>query len=674
TYLLNPPDLQTINPTSGPEPGGTSVTLTGTDFQSGATVSFGGNAATNVTFVNSTSITCDTPAGTGTADVVITNPDTQSDTLAGAFTYVPPPTVTSINPSSGPITGGTPVTITGTDFQSGATVTIGASPATNVAFVNATTLTCDTPAGAAGAADVVVTNPDSQADTLAGAFTFVPPPTVSSINPVSGPTAGGTSVTITGTDFVSGATVTIGGNPATNVAFVNATTITCDTPAGTAGTADVTVTNPDTQADTLAGAFTYVPPPSLTSINPTSGPTAGGTNVTLTGTDFQNGATVTIGGNPCTNYNYAGVPTTITCDTPAGSVGPADVVITNPDTQTDTLTGGFTYVPPPVLTTINPTTGPTAGGTAVTLTGSAFQNGATVTIGGSACTNYNYAGIPTQIQCDTPTGLVGPANVVVTNPDTQFSTLANGFIYTASPWVPTSTASAPTAGGGHTAVWTGREMIVWGGYDWATTATNSGGRYDPVTDSWTATSTSGAPQGVFWHTAVWSGKEMIVWGGNNVAVTVATGGRYDPVGNSWAATTSTGAPAARYTHVAVWTGRVMIVWAGWGGSYFNTGGRYDPIANAWTATSTAGAPSIRNDNPAVWTGKEMIVWGGRSGGSNRVNTGGRYDPISDTWTATSTTGAPTARNNHTAVWTGTEMIVWAGEDGAFVNTGGRYDP
>ena len=98
-------------------------------------------------------------------------------------------------------------------------------------------------------------NPDSQSDTLAGGYTYVapaPPPTVSSVSPNSGPTAGGTAVTINGTDFVSGATVKFGATAATGVTFVSSTTITATTPAHAAGDVDVEVENPDSQVGTLS--------------------------------------------------------------------------------------------------------------------------------------------------------------------------------------------------------------------------------------------------------------------------------------------------------------------------------------------------------------------------------------------------------------------------------------
>ena len=94
-------------------------------------------------------------------------------------------------------------------------------------------------------------------------------------------------------------------------------------------------------------------------------------------------------------------------------------------------------------------------------------------------------------------------------------------------WTPTSLTNAPTARIAHTAVWTGSKMIVWGGLqDYY--GLNTGGIYDPTTDTWTATSTTNAPAGRYYHTAVWTGSRMIVWGGYSAGTGLNTGGVYDP--------------------------------------------------------------------------------------------------------------------------------------------------
>lgn len=226
----------------------------------------------------------------------------------------------------------------------------------------------------------------------------------------------------------------------------------------------------------------------------------------------------------------------------------------------------------------------------------------------------------------------------------------------------------------HTAVWTGTEMIVWGGS--CIGYVNTGGRYNPSTDTWAATSTgANVPSGRYYHTAVWTGTEMIVWGGYDVTSNyVSSGGRYNPSTDTWTATAMGGAcPTARLTHTAVWTGTRMIIWGGYNSSYVNTGGQYDPSADSWTKTSTGtNCPALRGAHTAVWTGTRMIVWGG-AGASGNVNSGGLYNASANSWATTSTgTNCPSARDNHTAIWTGTVMIIWGGNGGT--NTGGRYNP
>ena len=103
-----------------------------------------------------------------------------------------------------------------------------------------------------------------------------------------------------------------------------------------------------------------------------------------------------------------------------------------------------------------------------------------------------------------------------------------------------------------------------------------------------------------------------------------TGGRYNPSTDTWIATSTTNAPTARDSHTAVWTGGEMIVWGGYDGGRLNTGRRYNPGTDSWRATSTTNAPTARDHHTAVWTGGEMIVWGGAGIDSQTVNTGGRY--------------------------------------------------
>jgi len=278
---------------------------------------------------------------------------------------------------------------------------------------------------------------------------------------------------------------------------------------------------------------------------------------------------------------------------------------------------------------------------------------------------------------DAPTAVWTGTEMIVWGGDNG-SYLNSGGRYNpgADSWTATSTTNAAAGRIEHRAVWTGSEMIFWGGYfyDGNQHYLNTGGRYNPSTDSWTATSTTNVPTGRYSHTAVWTGTEMVVCGGTDFQSYFNTGGRYNPSSDSWALTSTINAPSGRASHTAVWTGSEMIVW---GGGFSNTGARYNPGTDNWVSTSTVNAPSVRGAHAAIWTGSEMIVWGGRDpGGSNEFLTnGGRYNPGTDSWITTSDE-APSARSNHTAVWTGSEMIVWGGQFGyrSYLNSGGTYTP
>ncbi len=164
---------QSLSPTSGPISGGTVVTISGNNFQSGSTVTFGGRNGW-VFSLSTTSIRVLTPAhAAGTVSVVVTSRNGRQATLANSFTYKnPAPAISSISPATGLTTGGTPLTLSGNNFVSGAKVTIGGSAAT-VASVSATSIRITTPVHTAGAASVVVSNPDLQSATLGNGFTYV---------------------------------------------------------------------------------------------------------------------------------------------------------------------------------------------------------------------------------------------------------------------------------------------------------------------------------------------------------------------------------------------------------------------------------------------------------------------------------------------------------------------
>ena len=269
----------------------------------------------------------------------------------------PAPTVSGILPTSGPIGGGTVVTISGTGFLSNPGVKFGGVSATNVS-ATATSITGTAPGHAAGKVDVVVTNSDGQSATLTQAFTYsLPAPTISSVSPNSGPTTGGTPVTIIGTSFQTGATVTFGALPATNVVVVSATSITANTPLGPATqqlAVDVSVTNPDSTKATATGGFTYtVPALAVISITPNTALPAGATGaapttVTIFGAGFTTAlaSSVTVGGVAATNVQVID-PVTIHATVPVHAAGTGDVVVTVGGSSA-TLHNGFSWQNAPV--------------------------------------------------------------------------------------------------------------------------------------------------------------------------------------------------------------------------------------------------------------------------------------------------------------------------------------
>lgn len=245
-------------------------------------------------------------------------------------------------------------------------------------------------------------------------------------------------------------------------------------------------------------------------------------------------------------------------------------------------------------------------------------------------------------------------------------------------WTPIDATAAPAGRERHTAVWTGATMIVYGGEAGppCDIPLGDGAAYDPGTDGWQPLPLPpGGSDPRSDHTAVWTGSEMIVWGGRTSADVGQCihdvrddGWVYDPDPGTWAALPS--GPPGRYRHTAVWTGSDMIVWGGATPallspdpvSAIGDGARFRPAANAWLPMSTSPAMLERYDHTAVWSGNEMIVWGGRAieqvPGYDVGN--GRYDPVDDAWRTVTDQGEPPLNSDHAAIWTGSAMIVWGG--------------
>jgi hypothetical protein len=219
--------------------------------------------------VSSTSISATTGAhAAGVTDVIVTNADGQSFNDSAAYTFLqPPPAVSGFVPATGSTNGGNAVVIAGANFLPNPIVRFGGVAAT-VTGATPVSISVLTPAQSSGPADLSVSNSDGQSGSAPTAFNYIAPtpaPTLISLSSLTGPTAGGASVTLTGTNFVSGAAVSFGGVAATNVTVSSGSTIVAQTPPHSAGTVNVTVTNPDGQSATLAGAIPLLLNPSFES-------------------------------------------------------------------------------------------------------------------------------------------------------------------------------------------------------------------------------------------------------------------------------------------------------------------------------------------------------------------------------------------------------------------------
>ncbi len=252
------PRITLLSPAVGPAAGGTTVTIDGSDFRSGAIVRFGNQAAT-VLSLTSTRIVALTPAQTpGVVALSVVNSDGQGVQLAHAFTYqAAAPAITSIAPIQGPVSGNTDITITGANFQPGVSVSMDGLTAT-VVSVTATRVVVRTPARRAGVVGLILTNPDSQSASRASAYTYVDGgPAITHVLPPRGPMAGGNTITIVGSGL-DNATVSFGGAAASVVSRATSMMVV-RVPAHAAGEVDVVV-SADGLSSTAARAYTFEDP------------------------------------------------------------------------------------------------------------------------------------------------------------------------------------------------------------------------------------------------------------------------------------------------------------------------------------------------------------------------------------------------------------------------------
>ncbi len=399
------PTVTAIQPTSGGATGATAV-------------NFGSVPASLTVYSDTAIVATAPPQAAGVVDITVTTPSgTSATSTADRFTYAtgPAPVVKSLTPASGSTAGGSTVTISGTSFTNATDVSFGSVAATSFTVLSETLIVAVAPAQAAGTVDVRVTTPSGTSAIVTAdqfSYTTVQAPVVTGISPTSGSTVGGAVVTVTGSNFTGATSVYFGTTAATSFVIHSDTLITAVAPARAAGTVDVRETTPEgTSTPSTADQFTYLaaPAPSVTGLTPTSGSTGGGTVVTITGSGFSAATAVSFGTKPATAYTVHS-DSVITATAPPQAAGIVDITVTTPSGTSAVVTADrFTYTaaPTPTVTSVTPASGPTAGGTLVTIFGTNLAGATSVSFGTAT-------GAIAAIYSDTAIVAVAPAHAAGT--------------------------------------------------------------------------------------------------------------------------------------------------------------------------------------------------------------------------------------------------------------------
>ncbi len=352
-FYTDAPKISTVQPAAGPTVGGTEATVYGSGFAPGIELFVGKGQASVTELINSTELRISTPPGeAGKADVKAVT-EHGSSTLPGAFVYTDDQgqastKILSIAPPSGPVAGGQTVTIVATGLVSkdDTTVLFGNKLAQLISVdPTAHTVLLKTPKGnKAGPVEVKLLTTKGSDSAKAG-YDYSQTLQLNSIAPAFGPPDGNTKVVLKGSGFAMGTpTVKIGALPAATVVVVSDSELQAVTPAGSPGYVNVSVQIGEEKA-TLANGFAYTGKNlALHVVYPATGSQAGGTLVNVHGSGFSHKMQVLFAGKPATHFKFID-SAHITCKTPAGKVGGADVsVLVGKGTKL--LKNGFTYFNP----------------------------------------------------------------------------------------------------------------------------------------------------------------------------------------------------------------------------------------------------------------------------------------------------------------------------------------
>ncbi|GLY26996.1 IPT/TIG domain-containing protein [Kineosporia sp. NBRC 101731] len=461
TYVAATPTIGNLTPDNGPATGGTTVTVNGTNFTS-SSVAYWGTTALTTEYVSPTVLRVTTPPGSAGPIAVTVKTGSVTSTSTN-FTYNPVPTTTGISPITGPVSGGTEVTVTGSNFDLITSVQVGTKTVNPKGSSTASSLKFDSPSNDAGAYTVTLSGPGGTSLT-AGTFVYTPNPAgPATVVPSSGPLPGGNQVTITGTGFSSLLALTVGANVITNYTVTGDTQITFTMPAGlTTGTVPIIIA---TAGGIVTLNYSYVAfDANITGVAPISGPVTGGTVVTITGTGFTGATGIRFGGTAGTAFSVNGAGTQITVTTPQHAAGLVNVVVVGAGNIESANTGLYTYLPvnvAPTVTALTPSVGPVDGGTQVTIYGTGLLTTTGVSFGGSAATNVTVIN-STTILATSPQHAAGTVSVIVTSPlGSSTGASASDFTYVAANSVPVVDSMTPRSGptaGGTTVVFRGLGM------------------------------------------------------------------------------------------------------------------------------------------------------------------------------------------------------------------------
>jgi hypothetical protein len=243
-------------------------------------------------------------------------------------------------------------------------------------------------------------------------------------------------------------------------------------------------------------------------------------------------------------------------------------------------------------------------------------------------------------------------------------------------WTAINISGAPSKRAFAAAVWTGLRVIVWGGGYWSSQGSEyDGARYELSSDQWLPMNSAGTPSARRSPIAVWTGTEMLIWGGEHGGAPVDGGGRYNEGNDEWASISTMGAPSARSGAAWVWSGTELLLFGGRPGGSGATGEghAYNPSTDTWRALAPTGAPSARYDAFGLWMNGSFLVVGGRSADGTTLASAAKYDPLTDAWSPVADAPAARAAAGPRTGWTAWNGIYALVQGGVDVTSSARVD-